>query len=97
MLGVLTKYFIKQVLRFDHADFMKAVKLDISPLLGEMGLWVLNNYCQRCQEKGRTEKRKQAQVCVDIVKSFIEQGLDYIGQEKKYNFMNKYGPKKCPD
>lgn len=26
----------------------------------------------------------------------MESGLDYIGQEKKYFFMNKYSPKKCP-
>jgi len=68
----MTKYFVKSVIRFDHADFLKAIKLDISPLLGEIGLWALHNYCQRCQEKGRTEKRKMAQICIDIVKSYLE-------------------------
>jgi hypothetical protein len=37
MLGVLSKYFLKQVLRFDHPDFLKAIKLDVGPLLGEVG------------------------------------------------------------
>lgn len=47
MIGVLTRYFIKQVLHFDHADFMKAMKEDVNPILGELGLWVLTNYCNR--------------------------------------------------
>lgn len=26
MIGVLTKYFVNQVLRFDHSDFLKAMR-----------------------------------------------------------------------
>lgn len=36
-------------------------------------------------------------VAIDIVKSYIECGMDYIGQEKKYLFMNRFSPKKCPN
>ena len=43
----MRKYFIKSVLHFNHADFMKAMKLDIGPLLGDVGLWVLTNYSNR--------------------------------------------------
>ena len=58
MVGVLSKYFIKTVLHYSHEDFLKAIKLDIPPLLGEVGLWVMNNYCNRQKEKGKAEKRK---------------------------------------
>ena len=34
---------------------------------------------------------------LDIVKNYLEKGLDYLGKENKYNFFNKFGPKKCPD
>jgi hypothetical protein len=44
MIGVLVRYFVKKVLSFDHADFMKALKEDINPLLGDLGLWALHNY-----------------------------------------------------
>jgi hypothetical protein len=37
-----------------------------------------------------------SQVAVTIVQSFLENAYDQIGKEAKYNFMNKYGPKKCP-
>lgn len=44
MIGVLLKYYLKQVLRFNHADFLKAFKEDLGPLLGDTGLWALKNY-----------------------------------------------------
>jgi hypothetical protein len=96
MVGVLTKYFVTQVLRFNHQDFMRALRQDLPPLLGEMGLWVLTNYANRQREKGKTEKRKMALVTIDIVKKYLEEGTDYLGKEGKYNLINKFGPKKCP-
>ena len=96
MVGVLVQYLVKQVLHFDHADFMKAMKEDVQPLLGEVGLWALTNYCNRQKEKGKLEKKKMGTVALDIVKSYLECGLDYIGQETKYYFMNKFSPKKLP-
>lgn len=44
LIGVLAKYFIFTVLRFDHADFLKAMKLDLGPILGDTGVWSLTNY-----------------------------------------------------
>lgn len=47
MLGVLTKYLVKQVLNFSHIDFLTALRVDLGPILGETGLWALKNYQQR--------------------------------------------------
>jgi hypothetical protein len=47
MIGVMRKYFISTVLRYSHSDFMKAMKLDLGPLLGEVGIWVMTNYANR--------------------------------------------------
>ena len=37
-----------------------------------------------------------ALVAVEIVKKYLEDGLNYLGQEGKYNLINRFGPKKCP-
>ena len=97
MIGILVRYFVKKVLHFDHSDFLKAIKEDIQPLLGEVGIWALTNYSMRQKEKGLQDKRKKAQIAIEIVKSFLEHGLDNLGQENKYNFLNKFSPKKLPD
>ena len=55
MLGVLTKYFIKQVLNFSHNDFLTAVRVDLGPILGETGLWALKSYQQRQADKGKDD------------------------------------------
>ena len=34
---------------------------------------------------------------MDIVEKYLENKLDTLGQEKKYHFVNKFSPKKCPD
>ena len=36
---------------------------------------------------------------IDIVEKFLETGLneEALGNEKKYHFVNKFGPKKCPN
>ena len=62
-----------------------------------MGLWVLTNYANRQKEKGKAEKRKMAQTAVDIIKKYLEEGFDYLGKEGKYNLINRFGPKKCPE
>ena len=43
MLGVQIEYFINTVIRFDHKDFMKAMKFDICPVLGDVGLWCIKD------------------------------------------------------
>ena len=40
---------------------------------------------------------KRLRVCGEIVEKYLENGLDTLGDEKKYNFLNKFGPKKCPE
>jgi len=79
MVGVLTRYFIKQVLHFSHADFIKAVKEDIHPLLGDIGVWALTNYCEHQKAKGKTEKKKQGAVALELIKNYLEHGLDQLG------------------
>lgn len=41
IVAVLLKFFIKKALHFNHVDFMKTMKEDMGPVLGEIGLWVL--------------------------------------------------------
>ena len=42
MLGVQLQYYQDSVLRMDHADFMVALRTDLGPVLGDVGLWSLN-------------------------------------------------------
>lgn len=78
MIGVQVRYFVKQVLHFDHADFMKALKEDVQPLLGELGIWSLTNYMNVQKDKGKIEKKKMAAVAIEILKNYLEHGLDYL-------------------
>lgn len=36
-------------------------------------------------------------MALDLVKTYVESGLDILGIEKKYYFANKYSPKKLPE
>jgi len=67
LIGVQLRYLVKQVLRFDHIDFLKSLRVDISPILSEVGLWVLKNYELRQKDKGKQEKRKMTQVAIQLV------------------------------
>ena len=58
MLGVLLKYLVRQVLHFNHQDFLTALRVDLGPLLGETGLWALKNYQVRQIEKGNDEGKR---------------------------------------
>ena len=71
--------------------------MDLGPLLGEVGLWVLKCKLDYAKELKDVESKKKLMVMTDIVEKYCETGLDVLGNEKKYNFINKYGPKKCPD
>ena len=33
----------------------------------------------------------------DLISKYLESGFDVLGGEKKYNMLNRFGPKKCPD
>lgn len=96
MVGVNTQYMIESVLRFDHSDFMKALKLDLGPVLGDVGLWSLKCLQDQAKEKNDTELKKKIAVCIEIVEKYLENFFEVLGQEKKYSFINKFGPKKCP-
>jgi len=97
MLGVSVHYMINSVIRFDHRDFLKAMKVDLGPVLGHTGLWALRQQINFAVETKDNELKKKAKVCLELIEKLIENNYDVIGEEKKYNFINKFGPKKCPD
>jgi hypothetical protein len=97
MLGVLTKYLVKSVLHFSHQDFLTALRVDLGPILGETGLWALRNYQQRQADKGKEEKKVKARVAIDLINKYLETGLEVLGQVKKYESSNRFGPKKMPE
>ena len=37
---------------------MRALKIDLGPILGDTGIWALNNYKQAQTQKGNQEKKK---------------------------------------
>jgi hypothetical protein len=58
MVGVNIEYFKQCVLRFDHLDFKKALKIDVGIILGSLGLWAIKNHIDLCKEKGDSENKK---------------------------------------
>ena len=96
MVGVQLQFMITQAIRFSHKDFVKALQLDLGPILGDLGLWSLKCLQDIAKEKKDNDLKKKIQVCCDIIEKYLENGLDTLSDEKKYNFMNKFGPKKCP-
>ena len=97
MVGTLLKYAIHKALHFNHRDFITAVAADLSPLMGHTGLWVAQQYQARQLEKGNEELKKKARVFVGIIENYMENGLDQLGDEKKYHRMNKYSAGKLPE
>lgn len=97
MVGVQLEFMASQAIRFSHKDFVKSLILDLGPILGDLGLWSLKCLQDVAKEKKDNDLKKRLQVCLEIVEKYLENGLDTLGDEKKYNFMNKFGPKKCPD
>ena len=37
-----------------------------------------------------------ARNAIDLVTKYLETGLDVLGMQNKYNMLNRFGPKKCP-
>lgn len=97
MVGVLMKYFIREVMHFEHTDFLTALSCDLGPLMGETGLWLMQNYETRMHDKGNAEKRKKAKVAIELTQEYISNGLDKLGKPTMYNMKNKYCPKKLPN
>jgi len=97
MMKVLKLYMVDTVLRFDHKDFLIAVRDDIPPLVSEVGIWILENSINREKELGNKVRAKQYKTCLEIVKKIMNDNIDYFKKEGKYHLMNKFSPKKCPD
>ncbi len=97
MLGVNVQYMINSVLRFDHKDFLMAMKIDLGPILGHTGLWALRQLSNHAKEVKDQDLKKRVAVATELIEKYLESGLDVLKEEKKYNFINKFGPKKCPD
>lgn len=36
-------------------------------------------------------------VATELIEKYMESGLEILGEEKKYHFINKFSPKKCPN
>jgi len=67
LIGILCKYFMRQVMHFNHEDFLTACRVDLGPILGEIGLWFLKQYEQRCADKGKDDKKKKARCAQDLI------------------------------
>jgi len=52
-------YLLNSVLRFDYKDFVTAVKIDLGPVLGDIGVWVLQCLHESAKEKKDTELKKK--------------------------------------
>ena len=96
LLGVLRKYFMNQVMHFEHEDFLTALACDMGPFLGATGMWVLEQYAQKMKEDGKADKLKKARAAIDLLNEFLENGLTKLGKSSLYNMKNKYCPKKMP-
>lgn len=97
MMKVLKLYMVDTVLRYNHEDFLIAVRDDIPPLISEVGIWLFEVAITRERELENKDRMKQYKTCLDIVKKILDKGIDYFKKEGKYHLMNKYSPKKCPD
>jgi hypothetical protein len=67
MMGVLAEYAINQVLHFNHNDFLMAMRADLTPLLGNTGLWVMRNYATWYGEQGDDDRKKRARTVIEII------------------------------
>lgn len=59
MMKVQKLYMVDTVLRFNHEDFLTAVRDDIPPLISEVGIWMFENAISREKELGDKNRMKQ--------------------------------------
>jgi len=57
----------------------------------------MKNYLAHQTQKKNEEKKKMARTAIDLITKYLESGMDVLGVEKKYNMLNRFGPKKFPD
>ena len=88
---------VESALRFDHTDFVKSLKLDLGPILGDLGLWSLESLKNQAKERSDKDLAKKYTIAHELIEKYLENKFDTLGDEKKYNFINKLSPKKCPD
>lgn len=62
----------------DHADFLTAMRTDLGPILGDVGLWSLNGMLQEAKDAGDKDGKKKLQTAIDIVENYLEHGLDVL-------------------
>lgn len=97
MIGVQMHYFIEKVLHFSHKDFLLTMRADLGPILGHTGLWALKRLSVKAKEDNDAELKKKCAVVTELIEKYLESGFEVLGVEKKFNFINKFGPKKFPD
>ena len=97
MIGVQMNYFVEKVLHFSHNDFLLTMRTDLGPILGYTGLWALKRLGIYAKEDGNAELKKKVAVSTELIEKYLESGFEVLSVEKKFNFINKFGPKKCPD
>ena len=63
------------------------------------GLWMAKRFAARSKLEGDADGRKRATTVADIIEKHMDEqdGQAFLADEKKYNFINKFGPKKLPD
>ena len=59
MVGVNIQYFYNSILRFNHIDFIKAIKSDVGIILGSLGMWAIKCHIDLAKEKADKETKKQ--------------------------------------
>jgi len=70
---------IDSVLHFDHSDFLKALKLDLGPILGDVGQWCLKSLEEQAKENGDKDKRKKFATAHELIEKYMENQLDTLG------------------
>ena len=67
---------------------MKAMKFDLGPILGDLGLWCLKDLLDNAKQRKDPDTKKKIQVCFDIIENYLADGFSKLGIEKKYYFMH---------
>ena len=57
---------------------MRALRIDLGPVLGDLGLWALK--CKQDEAKAAkdNELKKKLQVLIDLVEKYLEGGEDLL-------------------
>lgn len=63
---------LNSVLRFSHQDFMKALRIDLGPVLGDTGIWSLKCIQDLAKEQDDKELKKKTQVAIELIEKYLE-------------------------